>query len=151
MPQPLTHLWRISRHTDLDGIGGLRAAGRWHRAGRRIVYTAESPAGALLETCVHTAAGNIPAHYTLLRIAITGLPVADFVHRELPADWRTNLDATQSLGNRWLTSLQSPLLRIPSALAPETWNILVNPAHPETSRLVIEQVYQYPFDERLKR
>jgi len=43
------------------------------------------------------------------------------------------------------------LLRIPSALAPETWNILVNPAHPAASRLVIEQVYHYPFDERLKR
>jgi RES domain-containing protein len=145
------HLWRISRHTDLDGIGGLRASGRWHRAGLRIVYTAQSPAGALLETCVHTAAGSVPALYTLLRIARSGLPLADISDSELPANRRTNLDATQAIGNRWLTSLSSPLLRVPSALAPETWNVLINPAHPDAYRLVIEQVYHYPFDDRLKQ
>ena len=145
------HLWRISRHTDLDGIGGLRASGRWHRAGFRIVYTAQSPAGALLETCVHTAANDIPPIYTLLRIAIAGLPLADLPLGELPPNWRTGLDATQAIGNRWLTGLTSPLLRVPSALAPETWNVLVNPAHPDASRLVIEHVYHYPFDDRLKQ
>ena len=40
-------LWRISRHRDLSGEGGLRAAGRWHEAGRPVVYLAESPAAAM--------------------------------------------------------------------------------------------------------
>ena len=31
-------LWRVSNHSTLDGSGGLSAAGRWHTAGRRIVY-----------------------------------------------------------------------------------------------------------------
>ena len=31
-------LWRISRHRDLDGNGGLRAAWRWHERGFPIVY-----------------------------------------------------------------------------------------------------------------
>jgi hypothetical protein len=39
-------LWRISRHRDLRGIGGLKAAGRWHYAGDPIVYLAETPAAA---------------------------------------------------------------------------------------------------------
>ncbi|MGH7819352.1 MAG: RES family NAD+ phosphorylase, partial [Candidatus Binatia bacterium] len=42
-------LWRISNHSELKGIGGLRASGRWHTAGRPIVYLAEHPALCLLE------------------------------------------------------------------------------------------------------
>jgi RES domain-containing protein len=59
-------LWRISRHRDLDGLGGLRAPGGWHERGLPVVYLAETPAGALLEVCVHTAANDVPPSYTLL-------------------------------------------------------------------------------------
>jgi RES domain-containing protein len=58
-------LWRISRHRELSGTGGLRASGRWHHAGHRIVYLAESPAGALLEVCAHTSAHDIPPDFLL--------------------------------------------------------------------------------------
>ena len=46
-------LWRISNYADLSGIGGLKAAGRWHSQGRRIVYLADHPSSALLEMLVH--------------------------------------------------------------------------------------------------
>ncbi len=42
-------VWPISNHLALDGSGGLRASGRWHSRGRRIVYCALNPATALLE------------------------------------------------------------------------------------------------------
>jgi RES domain-containing protein len=61
-------LWRISRHRDLSGIGSLKAAGRWHHAGRSIVYLAEAPAAALLKVCVHTSANDVPPEFTLLKI-----------------------------------------------------------------------------------
>ncbi|MBI3680362.1 MAG: RES family NAD+ phosphorylase [Acidobacteria bacterium] len=41
-------LWRVTNHVRLDGGGGLRAPGRWHTRGRRIVYCAPDPAAALL-------------------------------------------------------------------------------------------------------
>jgi RES domain-containing protein len=47
-------LWRISDHATLDGGGGVSLSGRWHTAGRRIVYCAPNPATALLEVLVHT-------------------------------------------------------------------------------------------------
>ncbi len=61
-------IWRISRHRDLAGVWGLRAAGRWHYAGQPVVYMSESPAAALLEVCVHTAANDIPPEITLLKV-----------------------------------------------------------------------------------
>jgi len=33
---------------------------------------------------------------------------------------------------------------------PETWNYLLNPAHPEAGKFQIAAQYSYPFDKRLK-
>jgi hypothetical protein len=42
------------------------------------------------------------------------------------------------------------LLRVPSALVPETTDILFNPLHGDASEFRIERSYEYPFDLRLK-
>src|ERR1700692_2672014 len=63
-------IWRISNYADLSGIGGVRAAGRWHSQGRRIVYLADHPSSALLEMLVHMDRDLIPPTYQLLRIDI---------------------------------------------------------------------------------
>jgi RES domain-containing protein len=60
-------LWRISRHRELTGAGGLKVHGRWHYAGQPVVYRAGSPSAALLEVCVHTSANDVPPEFTLLR------------------------------------------------------------------------------------
>ena len=80
-------LWRISRHRDLSGIGGLRAAGRWHYAGQPVVYLSENPASALLEVCVHTAANDVPPDFTLLRIDGPELKIPAVKEPTLPNDW----------------------------------------------------------------
>jgi RES domain-containing protein len=56
-------LWRILNYADLSGLGGLRAAGRWHSQGRRIVYLADHPSSALLEMLVHLDRSLIPSTY----------------------------------------------------------------------------------------
>ena len=145
-------LWRISRHRDLSGAGGLRAPGRWHERGLPIVYLAETPAGALLEACVHTSANDVPPNYTLLAIAVPAGIFLDILDADgLPADWAGHLELTRELGSEWLRSMRSVLLRVPSALAPATFNVLLNPAHLEAGRVRIEAAFDYPFDPRLKK
>src|ERR1700756_4196677 len=100
-------LWRISRHRDLNGIGGLKAAARWHYAGRPIVYLAETPAAALLEVCVHTSANDVPPEFTLLRIEGPDSDVPSIDLTSLPEDWRTNLEVTRELGTHWLEKQES--------------------------------------------
>ena len=80
-------LWRISNYADLSGIGGLRAAGRWHYAGHPIVYLAETPAAALLEVCVHTSANDVPPEFTLLKIEGPNVNVASVETKELPREF----------------------------------------------------------------
>jgi len=142
--------WRISRHKNLTGIGGLRAGGRWHHPGHPIVYLAESPAGALLEVCVHTAANDVPPEFTLLRIEGPDLRFASIKDSDLPSDWPTRPDVTRDIGTAWLQQRETALLRVPSAIVPQTTNFLLNPLHSDTTQLRITEALQYPFDTRLK-
>jgi RES domain-containing protein len=61
-------LWRIANYADLSGIGGLKAAGRWHSQVRRILYLADHPSSAMLEMLVHMDRDLIRPTYQLLRI-----------------------------------------------------------------------------------
>jgi RES domain-containing protein len=66
-------LWRSSNYEDLSGVGDLKIAGRWHHAGKPVVYLAEHPALALLETLVHLeirALEDLPETYKLLRVEV---------------------------------------------------------------------------------
>jgi RES domain-containing protein len=145
-------LWRISRHRDVDGLGGLRAPGRWHERGLPVVYLAETAAGALLEVCVHTAANDVPPSYTLLEVTVPpSIAVKTLKANSLPQNWSEDLEATRAVGSEWLRSMRSALLRVPSVLVPATFNVLLNPAHIDSKNLTITSILEYPFDLRLKR
>jgi RES domain len=90
-------LWRISRHRDLRGVGGLKAAGRWHYAGHVLVYLTGTPASALLEVCVHTSANDVPPAFTLLKIEGPDVEVLSIKIDDLPQDWRARLEVTRDL------------------------------------------------------
>ena len=144
-------LWRISRHRDLSGMGGLKAPGRWHYAGQPVVYLAETPASALLEVCVHTSANDVPPEFTLLRIEGPDVKIPAIKSDGLPQDWRTHQETTRDLGTSWLRKNRSALLQIPSAIVPETANFLFNPLYADAARFRISETFLYPFDVRLKK
>ncbi|MGA2133731.1 MAG: RES family NAD+ phosphorylase [Bryobacteraceae bacterium] len=143
-------LWRISRHRDLSGAGGLRVPGRWHHAGLPIVYLAGSPAAALLEVCVHTSANDVPPEFTLLKIDGPDVEFAGIRAEDLPRDWRSSPETTRGVGAAWLRKKNAVLLEVPSAIVPETGNFLFNPLHGDAARFRITDVFAYPFDIRRK-
>lgn len=144
-------LWRISRHCDLTGIGGLRAGGRWHYPGQPVVYLSENPASALLEVCVHTAANDVPPEITLLRIEGPELEIPAIAETGLPKGWQTRFEITRSLGTDWLQKKEAVLLKLPSAIVPQTSNFLFNPLHPNAGLFQIAEALTYPFDGRIKQ
>jgi RES domain-containing protein len=116
------------------------------------VYLAETPAGALLEVCVHTAANDIPPSYTLLEVSVpTSTSTETVDSNSLPRDWPEKLESTRAIGSEWLHSTRSALLRIPSVIVPSTYNVLLNPGHPDSKQIQVMRLMEYPFDVRLKR
>src|SRR6266571_6222179 len=121
-------LWRISKHSTLDGRGGLSASARWHTQGRPIVYLAESPAGALLEALIHLelSPNAYPSHYGILKTeAPEGISVRTLGATELSPNWFRDVISTRTIGDEWLASKNTLLLRVPSAIVPETFNVLL--------------------------
>lgn len=128
----------------------MRAPGRWHTRGYRIVYCAPNPATALLEILVHAEIDiqDIPVQLTYLEIeAPDSLAIENAEVKPLADGWET----TQPVGNEWLRALRTPLLRVPSVIVPATWNLLLNPKHPDSKRVRIAQVHEHPIDMRLAR
>jgi RES domain-containing protein len=146
-------VWRISNHASLDGLGGRRAAGRWHRRGQQVVYAASSPAAALLEVLVRHQLDScgFPATYKLLKIRIPDRLASERVEAaRLPDNWRNNIEVTRKIGNAWLDSMRTPILWAPSVIVPETYNLLINPLHRHSSRIRMVDVQKHEFDERLR-
>ncbi len=145
-------LWRISNHLSLAGDGALRAPGRWHTRGRRVVYCARSPAAALLEIPVHFEIDiqDLPVRYHLLKIeGPDDVQVENVSIDQLPRDWPERTEVTRALGDGWLTTGSTALLSVPSAIVPETFNVLLNPAHQDARRIVIVHAGEHAIDRRL--
>ncbi|MCB1385911.1 MAG: RES family NAD+ phosphorylase [Nitratireductor sp.] len=141
--------WRIAnrKFNMLEGAGGRYVGGRWHSAGRPIVYLAEHPALAALEVLVHMdmAMADLP-EYLLLKV-----DVPDTVEiRVIDCD-PLQSDKTVAAGNRWLASGETALCRVPSAVMPHSYNYLLNPAHPDAATARIEEEMSFAFDARLFR
>jgi RES domain-containing protein len=135
--------WRLCRrlHADLTGDGARLFGGRWNSAGRALVYLSEHPALAALEVRVH------------LDLPVELMPV-DFVLMQVmvPDDPNTvtgPATATVTIGDTWLREARSAILRVPSVLVPHSWNVLLNPVHPEARQALIREIKPFGFDPRL--
>ncbi len=145
-------VWRISNHETLDGRGGLLASARWHTQGSPIVYLAANPAGALVEVLVNLEldAARLPGNYTLLKAeAPDDIRIQRIETSTLPEHWKSDLAISRSKGDAWLASRESALLEVPSAILPETYNILMNPNHPDAAQIKPVWHQVYPYDRRL--
>jgi len=144
-------LWRISGFNSLSGEGGLHYPARWHTAGHRIVYLAESPAGAMVEALVHAELNekSWPRLYDLMQVSVPDETQVESLLVTDEEDWKSFLKFTRGLGDRWLSSRRTALARVPSAILPDTWNILLNPEHPAAAQIRIVETTRAEYDPRL--
>lgn len=101
----------------------------------------------LIEALVHLELSpeRLPRFYRLLQAEVPGdLSVRDLNFADLPRKWTEDQIATRTIGDEWLVSRTTVLLRVPSAIIPETFNILLNPEHPDARRVLILWNEQYP-------
>lgn len=147
--------WRITKQkhakTAFTGDGARLYGGRWNSRGRLAVYTAESRALALTEMLVHLESSAVLAKYVVFQVEIDGSHITHLDVHDLPKNWRAEPapKSLQMLGDAWLDSGKSAVLRVPSALVGGEFNYLLNPLHPEYVKLRIHAPEKFPFDKRL--
>jgi RES domain-containing protein len=155
-------LWRIGTDTptfqadDLTGRGAEISGGRWNRKGAPVLYAAETPALACLETVVHLNAGGLPLNRYLVEIEIPdGVWTSAVKHTTgtLPVGWDSEPPGMMSidLGTAWLKANTSALMIVPSVIVPEEFNVLVNPRHPDSAGVTARKARKWVYDPRLTR
>jgi RES domain-containing protein len=148
--------WRIERDPYLDlamtGEGARRVGGRWNSAGRPAVYAASHLSLSILEIVVHARTESQRA----LKRSKAELDLPDGLVERLsaaavPKDFspRTAYAATQALGDRWLESLRTPILVVPSSIVPEEQFVILNPLHPAYPRCRWGKFVSIELDSRL--
>ncbi len=133
----------------LDGEGARLYGGRWNEKGHRMVYTSATASLAVLETFVHLGLNAKSTAHVILEIEIPDELIEQA--SGLPSEWKESpvLEAYQDFGSKWLLSGRSAALKIPSAIIEQEYNYLLNPEHPDFSRISVLNTLEYGFDERM--
>jgi RES domain-containing protein len=149
----LSRVYRVLRkayaRSPFDGEGAYRYGGRWSSPGVRLSYTSEHQSLAMLEYFVHLDKDN-PPHDLVLAIA----EISDDASREriesseLPANWR-DAGAPPELaryGDEFVLNGKSCLLFVPSVIASNEYNCLINPAHAEFKTINVQPLDPLTYD-----
>lgn len=150
-------LWHITRRSEaassLSGAEARKKGGRWNPRGLAVAYFASSLSLAVLEFLAHLAEnGSVPADLVSVAALVPDdLVIPELQAAALPQGWRETPPPRElaERGEAWVAAGTSAILRVPSALVPLEPNYLVNPAHPESSRLAIERIDPLVLDRRL--
>ena len=133
----------------LSGLGAALAGARWNSKGTRMGYTSSSRSLAMMELLVHVGRENVPATKVLLSIEIPEKVIIDLA--PLPTGWEglPYRASVQAVGDAWISARSSLALRVPSAIIPDEFNVLVNPSHPDFGKIVIGKSTSLVWDQRL--
>ncbi len=134
--------------TAFSGEGSRLYGGCWNSPGVRVVYTSGSLSLALHEWRVHLAQWPMPP---VMVIEIEFAASLIWSPARLPANWsRTPYPkTTAAVGDNWIRSSRSAVMKLPSATVPDEFNYLVNPAHPDFPRIRIGKARLFEIDARL--
>lgn len=147
-------LYRIAKCNyvaDLSGTGARLYGGRWNSVGQSMVYLASNRSLAVLEVLVHLSPAIFPAKFCLAEFEIPANNIIELRPGELPTNWQDILSPNElkKTGDEFLKQQKGLLLKVPSAIVPEEFNYLVNPLHPDSSKIKLIKQQPFSFDERL--
>lgn len=135
-----------------DGEGAFRYGGRWNSRGARVFYAAESLALAAMEMLVHLNSEELLRAYSYVTAEFDEdfvLAVEDF--KDLPDDWNASPPPLelQQIGDDWVKSAASAVLRVPTSVLPVGSNYLFNLGHPDFTKIELGEPQTFVFDKRL--
>ncbi len=145
--------WRIVKPEYADeaysGDGARRTGGRWNSPGVPVAYCSETIALATLELLA-----NVPRRFRLPEYVVVSCRFAESLVRQigpLPDDWAGYPvpPDVPAIGDSWLRSGTSAVLKVPSALIQSEFNYLLNPEHADFRSIDIGKPLPLPLDYRL--
>jgi RES domain-containing protein len=148
-------VYRLSREkfsSPLSGVGAALKGARWNSIGIEMIYTAANRSLAMAEVAVHFSISTIPEDYVMITIHIPdNISMKKIEISELPPKWNSfpHLQATQTIGDRFILENKYCVLQIPSSVTQGDYNLLINPNHIDIKKIGIIEITKFTFDQRL--
>lgn len=152
-------VFRIEREkylsATLDGTGAAISEGfRWNSLHTYLVYTSESRALATLEVSVHIdLSEDLPTDRFYVEIEIPDdIEILELTIDQLPQNWdaKPPILETQYIGDDFVSQRNAAVLKVPSSIVPPECNYLINPNHPDSSKIKVISTQKLQFDNRFK-
>lgn len=150
-------VYRISQSKYSNSLSAPGIAARWNSAGQRIIYTGGSLALSCLEMLAHKngsslTSGDFSVSIIKIQDSVIISEISSKELQRLNDQWNKidNYLITQEIGDKWLSDFETAVLRVPSAIIDLEYNYLINPNHPEFSKVEIASISKFTFDSRLK-
>jgi RES domain-containing protein len=128
---------KFAGENPFDGEGSFLFGGRWSSPGTRVCYAATHRSLAILEYLAHIDRALVPDD-----LVITTLEIPEDVVMApaptIPREWR-EYPAPASLkkiGGDFIVDGKFAVLMVPSVLVPQENNVLLNPRHADTTRMI---------------
>ena len=131
-----------------SGEGARRYGGRWNSTGVAVVYTSSVISLAILEWRANLSQWPAPPS-VIIEIEFAATMV--WSPTKLPAGWKRwpYPKTNAAVGDNWVRSGRSAVLELPSAVVPEEFNYVLNPAHPDFGKISIGKPRVFKADPRL--
>jgi RES domain-containing protein len=149
--------WRICRRRyaaeAASGEGAYRYGGRWNSRGVRVVYASTSLALAAIETFVNLEPRLLPEDLVSIEGEIPEVLEIERLSLEaLRPRWQRSRDESLARsGNEWIRAGKTVALLVPAATILGEWNVLLNPAHAQFSKVKFDPPRPFEFDARMFR
>jgi len=146
-------VYRISKSkyiNDLSGIGARLHGGRWNRVGIPVLYTSALLPLALLELIVNfNSKSAFKQNYSYVKLDIPETAFSDVRDMiDIERD-RNDTGRLHKITEQHFFELNALALRVPSFVLPQESNIIINPLHPDFSKVKVILKDEVKLDKRL--
>lgn len=147
-------VYRISKTKwagDLSGEGARLYGGRWNRKGTSCLYTSSSRSLAILEFSVNVSLDEVPRSLSIVTLKLPD-QFLEVALQDLPGNWKDvpAPASTREFGTKLLQEGKHLIIRLPSAVIPQEFNFIINPAHKDLKLCKVLSVDDLVYDVRIK-
>ena len=107
---------------------------------------------AMAEVLVHLSLAFLANDFNMITIVMPeDIALQKLNHFQLPECWNNfpHSKETQYLGDQFILDNKYCVLQVPSCVTKGDYNFLINPHHPDFSRISVFEVVPFPLDSRI--
>ena len=135
---------------DVSGTGSKLTGGRWNSVGIPVLYLSEHVSLSVLEMLINNQFKDFAISLSLLIISLPEkIEIAEIKVDKLKDLWQEDFSYTRFMGNEFIKTANTLVLKVPSAVISEENNYLINPLHADFKKIKILKTKSFRTDKRL--